>query len=188
MSDPVWWFYLFWGAKFLNKKFGIEIASISIPFIAIYATADVGGIVFGGLSSWFLKRGWNLNRARKTTMLICALMVLPVAFITHVDHFWLAIIILAVAAAGHCGWAANVFTLVSDIFPKKVVGSVVGIGNTTSTTGAALASFGIGLILSNAPLEGYIVPFTIAAFGYLAALGVFNLLVPEIKEISIIKK
>ncbi|MFC2124496.1 MFS transporter [Bacteroidota bacterium] len=184
MSDPVWWFYLFWGAKFLNKKFEIDIASISIPFVVIYATADVGGIFFGGLSSWFLKRGWSLNKARKTTMLFCALMVLPLVFITHVNHFWLAILILTSAVAGHCGWAANVFTLVSDIFPKKVVGSVVGIGNTTSTTGAAIASFGIGLALSNAPLEGYIIPFTVAAFGYIVALGIFNMLVPEIKEIS----
>jgi ACS family hexuronate transporter-like MFS transporter len=184
LSDPVWWFYLFWGAKFLNKKFGVEIASISIPFIVIYATADVGGIFFGGLSSWFLKKGWSLNRARKLTMFICALLVIPVMFITHVNHFWLAILILAGAAAGHCGWAANVFTLVSDIFPKNRVGSVVGIGSTTSTIGAALASFGIGLILSSAPLEGYVGPITIAAFGYLVALGLVNLLVPEIKQIS----
>lgn len=185
MSDPVWWFYLFWGAKFLNKKFGVDIASISIPFVTIYATSDIGGIFFGGLSSWLLKRGWNLNKARKITMLICAFMVLPVVFITHVNNFWLAIAILACAVAGHCGWAANVFTLVSDIFPKKVVGSVVGIGNTTSTTGAAIASFGIGLALSNAPLEGYGIPFTIAAFSYLAAFGIFHLLVREIKPISI---
>jgi len=184
LSDPVWWFYLFWGAKFLYIKYDIEIASLSIPFIIIYATADFGGIFFGGLSSWFLKKGWSLNKARKITLLFCALLVLPIMFITHVNNFWLAILILAGAAAGHCGWAANVFTLASDIFPKNRVGSVVGIGSTTSTIGAAIASFGIGLILSSAPLDGYVIPFTVAAFGYLSALGIFNLLVPEIRPIT----
>lgn len=183
-SDPVWWFYLFWGASFLHKKFEIDIHDIALPLIVIYVTADIGGIFFGGLSSWFIRRGWSLNRSRKVTLMFCVLLILPVMFVTQVENKWTAIILIALAAAGHCGWAANVFTLASDMFPREAVGRVVGLGNATSTFGAALASIGVGVLLAGAPVNGYTIPFIVAASGYLVALVALHLLVPEIKPVK----
>jgi MFS transporter, ACS family, hexuronate transporter len=184
-SDPVWWFYLFWGASFLNKKFNIDIHDIALPLIVIYVIADIGGIFFGGLSSWLIKKGWSLNRSRKVTLLFCVLIILPVMFVTRVENQWTAIILIALAAAGHCGWAANVFTLASDMFPRQAVGRVVGLGNATSTFGAALASIGVGILLAGAPVEGYTIPFIVAASGYGFALLALQLIVPEIKTVKI---
>jgi len=181
-SDPVWWFYLFWGASFLHKKFGIDIHNIALPLIVIYMTADAGGILFGGLSSSLIAKGWSVNRSRKFTLLLCVLIIIPVMFVTRVQNEWAAIVLIALAAAGHCGWAANVFTLASDLFPKQAVGRVVGLGNATSTFGAALASVGVGILLAGAPVEGYTIPFIVAASGYVIALVALQILVPEIRN------
>ncbi len=184
-SDPVWWFYLFWGASFLHKKFDIDIHNIALPLIVIYVTADIGGIFFGWLSSRFIKSGWSVNRSRKTTLLLCVLIIFPVMFVTKVESEKSAIILIALAAAGHCGWAANVFTLASDMFPKQAVGRVVGLGNATSTMGAALASIGVGILLAGAPVEGYTIPFIVAASGYVFALIALQVLVPKIKAVQL---
>ncbi len=186
-SDPVWWFYLFWGAKFLHEKFGVDLHEIALPLIAIYAVADIGGISFGWLSSYLIKKNWGINKARKITLMICAILVIPVSFLPYLDSMWFAISLLALAAAGHCGWAANVFTLASDIFPKKVVGSVVGIGATISTTGAAIASIGIGYALNESGLDGYKIPFLVASVGYIFALIILQILVPKLKPLTSIE-
>jgi MFS transporter, ACS family, hexuronate transporter len=184
-SDPVWWFYLFWGASFLHKKFEVDIHEIALPLIVIYVTADVGGILFGGMSSRLIKKGLSINKSRKLTLLTCVILVLPVMFVTQVENQWTAIVLIGLAAAGHCGWAANVFTLASDIFPKNAVGRVVGFGGAASTFGAAIASFGVGFLLQGAPVDGYTIPFVVAASGYGIALIVLQLIVPKIKPVKI---
>ncbi|HEV8237001.1 MAG TPA: MFS transporter, partial [Gemmatimonadaceae bacterium] len=147
LADPVWFFYLFWLPKFLDAKFGIKLSGIALPLIAVYVTADVGSIGGGWLSSSFIKRGWSVNRARKTTLLAMALVILPTMLAGKASSAWLAIGIVAVAAAAHQAWSANVLTLPSDLFPRSAVGSVVGIGAFTGAAGSWLFQRGIGPVL-----------------------------------------
>ncbi len=128
LTDPIWWVYLFWLPKFLNTKFGLNILQLGLPLIVIYVIADFGSIGGGWLSSNLIKNGWTVNAARKTTMLICALLVIPIVYASITDNLWVAVILIGIAAAAHQGWSANIFTFASDMFPKQAVGSVVGIG------------------------------------------------------------
>ena len=141
-SSPVWWFYIFWVPDFLNKRFGLGLTQSSLPLIVIFVAASFGGIFGGWLSSALLKRGWTVNAARKTALLVCALCVVPVFAtpLVPVAHVWWAVALVALAAAAHCGYAANLFTLVSDTVPRQAVSSVVGIGGMAgSIAGMAFA-------------------------------------------------
>jgi ACS family hexuronate transporter-like MFS transporter len=184
MADPIWWFYLFWGAKYLYTKFGLNLSEIGLPFFAIYLVSWCGGISLGWLSSKLLKKGNNLNRGRKMSMLACAVCALPVMFVPHVDHVWAAVALIALAAGGHCGWSANIFSLMSDVFPKKVTASVSGLGGFAGAIGGVIAPVLIGTVLQGAGPEGYIIPFTVAAFGYFFALTVIQLLLPRIQPVK----
>lgn len=185
MADPIWWFYLFWGAKFLNEKFGVNLKDIGLPFFTIYLVSWGIGIFLGWLSSKFLKMGFGLNKGRKLGLLSCGLFAVPVMIVPHTSSLWVAVGLIALAAGGHCGWSANVFSLMSDIFPKKATGSVAGFGGFAGAVGGAIVAFGVGKILQNIGTDGYTIPFAIAGCGYLIALLVIHLLVPEIKTINI---
>lgn len=185
IADPIWWFYLFWGAKFLNEKFGLNLKEIGIPFFAIYLASWGLGIFLGWLSSKFMEMGWGLNKGRKFGLLACALFAVPVMLVPHTDNMWLAVGLIALAAGGHCGWSANVFSLMSDIFPKKAVGSVAGFGGFSGAVGGAVVAFSVGKILQNLGTNGYVIPFAVAGCGYLIALFIIHLLVPRIKTINI---
>ncbi len=185
MADPIWWFYLFWGAKFLNEKFGLNLKDIGLPFFTIYLVSWGLGIFLGWLSSKFMKMGFSLNQGRKFSLLACALFAVPVAIVPHTDNMWLAVGLIALAAGGHCGWSANVFSLMTDIFPKKAVGSVAGFGGFSGAVGGAIVAFGVGKILQNIGVDGYAIPFAVAGSGYLMALIIVHLLVPKIKTIHI---
>ena len=184
MADPIWWFYLFWGAKYLYTKFGLNLSEIGLPFFAIYLTSWCGGISLGWFSSKLLKKNNNLNRGRKLSMLACAVCALPVMFVPHVDHVWAAVALIAVAAGGHCGWSANIFSLMSDVFPKTITASVSGLGGFAGAIGGVIAPVLIGTALQGAGPEGYIIPFTVAAFGYFFALTVIQLLLPKIRPVK----
>src|SRR5207237_4713540 len=121
LADPVWWFYLYWLPKFLNAKYGITLKGLAAPLIVVYVIADVGSIGGGWLSSALIKRGWSVNRARKTAMLAMALLIVPTTLASRAPNMWTAVIIVGVAAAAHQAWSANVYTLASDMFPKVVV-------------------------------------------------------------------
>src|ERR1041385_2784687 len=127
LTDPIWWFYLYWVPPFLRDNYKLDLTSIGLPLIAIYVIADVGRIGGGWLSSTFIKRGWTINRARKTAMLICALAVTPIIFAANVKSLWAAVALIGLAAAAHQGWSCNLLTTTSDMFPRQAVGSVVGI-------------------------------------------------------------
>jgi ACS family hexuronate transporter-like MFS transporter len=185
MADPIWWFYLFWGAKYLNVKFGINLSTIGPPFFTIYLASWGLGIFLGWLSSKFIKSGLSLNQSRKLSMLACALFAVPVILVPYISNMWLAVGLIALAAGGHCGWSANIFSLMSDIFPKKAIGSVAGFGGFAGAVGGAIAAFSVGKILQNIGIDGYIIPFAIAGSGYLIALLIVHLLVPKIKTINI---
>ena len=185
MSDPIWWFYLFWGAKYLNVKFGVNLKTIGLPFFTIYLASWGLGIFLGWFSSKLLKKGFSLNKGRKFSMLACALFAVPVILVPHAMNMWLAVGLIALAAGGHCGWSANIFSLMSDIFPKKAVGSVAGFGGFAGAVGGAIVAFSVGKILQNIGTDGYSIPFAVAGSGYLVALLIVHLLVPEIKTINI---
>jgi ACS family hexuronate transporter-like MFS transporter len=280
ITDAAWWFYLFWGGKFLFDRFGLDIKSLALPLIIIYVVADVGSIGGGWLSSAFIKRGWPVNRARKTTLLICALCILPVMFVTQIGTrfnvddaffqrftaesyateqvtvvngdtqrvktrtnvsaedvaplrtlagksygsakeflgeartalgngdaaagrqkeillenalirsarsdtlYWLAVWLIALAAAGHQAWSANVFTLVSDVFPKKATASVTGIGGMVGGLAGMIADYKLGQVLSASGPSGYFFAFLAAGSVYLIVLGIAHLLMPKMTPLD----
>lgn len=182
MTDPVWWLYLFWVPDFLNKNFqvGITVSQLGPPLITIYLIADIGSIGGGWISTHFINKGRTPNFARKMAMLICALCVLPVIFAAAGVGKWTAILIISLAAAAHQGWSANLFTLTSDMFPRKAVGSVVGFGGMAGAVGGMFIAMLIGAILQ-ATGGSYQIVFAIAGFAYLASLLVIHLLVPRLE-------
>ncbi len=183
LTDPVWWFYLYWIPKFLNEHHGLTLSKLGPPLIAIYLLADVGSIGGGWLSSHLIKRGTTVNRARKTAMLVCALAVTPIVFASRVTDMWAAALLVGLAAAAHQGWSANMFTLASDMFPRRAVGSVVGFGGMAGSIGGMLVATATGWILQ---LTGsYQVIFAIAGSLYLIALLIVHLLVPEVKPVRL---
>lgn len=178
LTDSVWWFYLFWFPLFLNDRFGVDLKGIGLPLITVYLLADVGSVLGGWLSSRMIGNGRSVNAARKATMLICGICILPVTMAPVVSGEWLAVILVGIAAAAHQGFSANLFTLVSDMFPRKAVASVVGIGGFAGGMGGFLMNLGAGWLKHNT--GSYVVMFSIAGFAYLAALLVIHLLAPKL--------
>ena len=273
ITDAVWWFYLFWGGKYLYDQFGLDIKKLALPLIIIYLISDIGSVVGGWLSGYFIKRGWVLNRARKTTLLICALFIMPVMFVTQIktafktdtafydkvstatytaekeytingeveirkekttispetieklktlegkeynsarafiadvnsvlpqeelipieknlmdsaranNFYWIAVILIAFAAAGHQAWSANLFTLVSDVFPKKATASVTGIGGMVGAVSGLIADFSLGQALKTSGAAGYFFAFLIAGMMYLIILFAIHLIMPKMTPLD----
>ncbi len=183
LTDPVWWFYLYWIPKFLNEKHGLTLSKLGPPLITIYLVADIGSIGGGWLSSRLLKKGWSANAARKTAMLVCALAVVPIMFASQVTSLWAAVALVSLAAAAHQGWSANIFTTASDMFPRRAVGSVVGLGGMAGAVGGMLIATATGHILE---LTGnYHIVFFLAGIAYLVALAVIHLLVPRLQQADV---
>ena len=183
LIDPIWWMFLFWLPDFLGKRYGLDLKSFGPPLIAIYLLSDLGSVGGGWLSSRLMKRGWTINKARKTTMLICALLAVPVVFAANVDSLWLAVLIIGVATAAHQGFSANLYTLPSDVFPRGAVGSVVGIGGMLGAFGGMLFSEYIGGVLEK--IGTYTPIFIVAGSGYLLALLVVHLLSPRMEPVTL---
>ena len=144
--------------------------------------ADVGSVGGGWLSSFLIKRGWSINRSRKTAMLVCAISVLPIVLVSQTSNLWVAVALLSLATAAHQGWSANLFTTVSDIFPRKAVGSVVGLGGMAGAIGGMLVATAAGFILEFT--GSYVILFVMAGVAYLIALALYQFLVPEVKEVE----
>lgn len=179
MTDPVWWFYLSWLPKFLNKTYGLTLDKIGLPLVIIYVLADVGSVGGGWLSSTLLKSGASVNVARKTAMLICALCVVPIIFASHASNLWVAVFLVGLAAAAHQGWSANIFTLVSDTFPRRAIGSVTGIGGMAGAIGGMFVAQAVGWLLQTTG-GNYVPLFFVAGFAYLVALLIIHLLMPKL--------
>ena len=186
LTDAVWWFYLTWLPSFFNDNAALEtkldLKSVGIPFIAIYLVSDCGSIFFGWLATRFINRGWSVNRARKTTMLICALCVAPIFFASTTSSLVVAIVLIALATAAHQGWSANLFTTVSDLFPKRAVGSVTGIGGMLGGLGGAILAAAAGKIIA---VAGYWPLFIFASSAYLIALGIIQVLAPRLEPVRL---
>jgi ACS family hexuronate transporter-like MFS transporter len=183
-ADPVWWFYLYWGAKFLHSKFGVDLKGLALPLVTIYVVADLGGIAGGAMSSWLMKKGKSINFARKITMLGSALLVLPVMTVPYYSSIAISVGFIALAAAAHCSWSANIFTVASDLFPKQVVATATGFATTVSTLGGMLMALLVGYVLNESGTEGYKVAFAVASCGYLIGIAVIHLLVPKMTPLT----
>jgi ACS family hexuronate transporter-like MFS transporter len=179
LTDSVWWFYLFWFPLFMADTFGFDLRTIGLPLITVYLLADVGSVGGGWLSSTLLKRGWTPNAARKTAMLVCALLILPVAMAPRVTNPWIAVWLVGLATAAHQGFSANIFTITSDMFPKPAIGSVVGFGGFAGSMGGFLMNLGAGWFRDNQ--GSYVTIFTIAGVMYLIAVAAIHMLAPRLE-------
>jgi ACS family hexuronate transporter-like MFS transporter len=183
MTDPVWWVYLFWVPDFLHRTHGINLAGSALPIFVIYQIATIGSVGGGWLPQRLLARGWSLNASRKTALLVPACCVLPIVGAARASNLWVAVVLIGIAAAAHQAWSANIYTLTSDMFPKRAVGSVVGIGGMAGAVGGMLIALVVGQILQHT--GSYVFVFLIAGGAYLAALVMIQLLVPEIAPVRI---
>ena len=184
ITDGVWWFYLFWGAKFLTEQFGMDITNIGLPFLIIFVMADAGSLLGGLTSGALIRKGWSINMARKITMLVCAIIILPVSFVPVLANKWLAVFLIGLGAAGHQSWSINGYTLVSDVFPKKATASVIGVGKMVGVAVAIIADLALGAVLDTANNSGYFWAFVIAGFSYISLLGFIHLLMPKMTPLD----
>ena len=193
MTDPIWWFFLFWLPAFLQAEYNLTGMQVSLPLAVVYTMTTVGSIFGGWLPMHFMKKGWNAVRARKTSMLIYAFFPLPVLFSQALGQYsmWFAVIIIGIAASAHQAWSANIFTTVSDMFPKKAVSSVTGIGGMAGALGGILIAQFAGFILDHYKNAGdikigYYVMFIICGVAYLLAwIVMFKILIPKMKRVNI---
>ncbi len=184
ITDAVWWFYLFWGAKFLFEQFGVDIKNIGLPFLVIFLMADAGSLLGGLASGALIKKGWSINKSRKITLLVNAIIILPVSLVPIIASKWLAVFIIGIGAFGHQSWSINSYTLVPDVFPKKATASVIGIGKMVGVVVSILADLALGSVLDKAGNTGYFWAFVIAGFSYLAILGFVHLLMPKMTPLN----
>lgn len=182
-TDPIWWFFLFWLPKYLQDTYHLSLMDIRIPTLIVYNASTIGSVGGGWLSGSLINRGWSINAARKTAMLICALCVVPVLYAPYAGNMWVVVGILSLAMAAHQGWSANLFTTTSDMFPRVAVGSVVGIGAAAGALGNALMlKFAGWIVTVDGEKTGYLILFMISGSAYLVALGIFQLLSPRLEQ------
>lgn len=182
LTDPFWWFFLYWLPKYLHQSYNLELNSIGLPLIVAYLIADVGSVGGGWVSSKFLKLGWSINAARKTTLLISAIMVIPIYFVTSVDSLWPAIVLIGLGMSAHTAWSANMYTMATDFFPKKDIGKVVGLIGMVGAFGGMLMATATGYVLE--ATGSYNIIFIVAASVYGVALLIIQLLVPNFDAVK----
>jgi ACS family hexuronate transporter-like MFS transporter len=183
MTDCFWWFYLFGAPVFFAERFGTDLKARMGPLATIYVFASFGSIGGGWLSGFFMKRGWTTNKSRKVTMLICAACVVPVAFATISDNIWVSASLIALAGAAHQAWSANLFSLASDMFPRRVVASVTGLGGMAGSIGGIILFLIVGYLKDNH--VSYVPVFIAASLGYVLALTIIQLLAPKLEPAKI---
>lgn len=184
LTDPVWWFYLFWLPKFLDAQFGVKLSGLPAPLVVIYVIADVGSIYGGYLSSAIIRRGSSVNRGRKTAMLIAACLIIPTMFAPTMPSMWGAVALVSIAAAAHQWWSANLFTTASDMFPRRAVASIVGFGGFAGAMGGVIFQRTVGYILNQDP-TAYRYIFVFCGSIYIIALGIIHLLVPRMQPANL---
>src|SRR5271168_2966018 len=182
LTDPIWWFYLFWLPSYFSSKFHLNLSHLGLPLIIVYNMSAIGSIGGGWLPTPFRKLGLSATGARLAAMLLCACIVVPIFTLGSMTSEWAAIGLLSLAAGAHQGWSANLFTTVSDMFPKSAVGAVVGIGGMAGSVGGALLAFFTGHILERT--HSYSILFVLASSAYLLALLIMRLLAPGLKKVE----
>lgn len=190
LTDPIWWFFLFWLPSYFTAAFQIDFKKPSLHLAIVYTATTIGSIGGGYLSSWLIRRGWSAFKARRVSMLIFALCVIPIVFAQYTTNVWVAVSLISLAAAAHQAWSANIFTTVSDIFPKNAVSSVVGIGGMAGSIGGLLFPIVVGYFLDHYKLlgnltAGYNILFLLCGFAYVLALVLMHLLNPKSVAIKV---
>ncbi|WP_374755652.1 MFS transporter [Dyadobacter jiangsuensis] len=190
LTDPIWWFFLYWLPSYFAEAFKLNLSKPSPELVIVYTATTVGSIGGGYLSGYFIKKGWPVFRARKTSMLIFAFLVMPIMAAQYTTNIWQAVVLISLAAAAHQAWSANIFTTASDMFPKKAVSSVVGIGGMAGSVGGIFFPLLVGIILDNYKAAGnigggYNVIFIICGFAYLLAWGVMHVFSPKMERVDI---
>ena len=183
ISDWVWGFFLFWIPDYLNKNQGINLSEMALPLILIYSISSLGGISGGWVSSKFIQSGRSIDFSRKFTIFLYALLVLPLVFIPATGNIWIAVLLIALASAGHQGWASNLFSMISDIYPKNSVGSMMGVSGFIGAIGAALSAVFVGLFLQSTSSYDYI--FVLVSVIYLVNWLIIKIFISEIKPVIV---
>ncbi|WP_418123385.1 MFS transporter [Chryseobacterium sp. PTM-20240506] len=181
LTDPIWYFFMFWLPAYFSDVFKMDLTKPSLPLIIIYSGTTIGSIGGGYLSSFLIKKGWAIGRARSITMLLFALMVVPVMFSKYVDNMWMITIIIAFATAAHQGWGANLMTTVGDQLPNSYVSSVIGFGGMLGSAAGIIFPLFIGIVLDTFKKAGnvnggYNIIFFIAGISYVAAWGLISVI------------
>ena len=182
LTDPIWWFYLFWLPSFFDSRFHLGLSHLGLPLIIVYNLSMVGSIAGGWLPAPFCGLGLNVVKARMSAMLVCAISVFPVLMAGNLNSEWAAIGVLSLAAAAHQGWSANLFTIASDMFPRTAVGAVVGIGGMAGAIGGVLFSVSAGKILHLT--HSYKTLFGISASVYLVSMAIIWIMAPNLKKVA----
>ena len=189
LTDPIWWFFLFWLPSYFSTTFAIDLKKPSLELAVVYTATTIGSIGGGFLSGYFIRLGWPVFRARKTAMLIFALCVVPVVLAQYARNVWVAVGLISLAAAAHQAWSANIFTTASDMFPKKAVSSIVGIGGMAGAVGGIFFPMFVGRLLDAYKAAGnigagYDLLFVICGCAYLLAWGVMHLFAPRMEPVE----
>jgi MFS transporter, ACS family, hexuronate transporter len=182
LIDPIWWMFLFWLPDFFSKRYGLDLEHFGPPLVAVYLVSDFGSVAGGWMSSKLLKAGVSLNKARKLTLLVASMIVMPVMFAAYADRLWWAVAILGMATAGHQAFSVNIYTFPSDVFPRQAVATVVGIGGTAGAVGGMLMSKYAGWVLDR--VGSYTPIFIVAGTAYLIALLLFHSLSPRLARVA----
>ncbi|MFZ1939789.1 MAG: MFS transporter [Terracidiphilus sp.] len=184
LTDPIWWFYLYWLPGMLHARFGLTLMSMGLPLLAVYGSCSIGSLVGGWLPARLIARGWSVNRSRKSAMLLYALLMTPIMLIGRAQTMWQAVALIILATSAHQAWSANLFTLVSDMFPQRAVASVVGIGACGGSLAMMFVGLLIGLVLTFT--HGNYTPlFVIAGTVYIVAIAAIHLIVPKLQSVPI---
>src|SRR5215472_1293688 len=181
LTDPVWWFYLFWLPGYFNSRFKLDLSHIGLPLIVVYVVSTIGSVTGGWLPKGYMRLGLPLKSARLATMLTCACLVVPIAFAGGRHSLWSAVALLCIATSAHQGWSANIFTTVSDMFPAEYVGTVVSFGQVGGAVGGAIFALVAGHILQFT--HSYVSLFVFSGFAYLIALAVMRILAPGLRRV-----
>ena len=184
LTDPIWWFFLFWLPDFFSKRYGLDLKHIGLPLIIVYTASSVGSVLGGWLPAPFRRLGFSAGHARLSAMLVCACAVVPIYFVTHTNSEWAAVGLLSLAAAAHQGWSANIFTTASDMFPRAEVASVTGIGGMAGSAAGSLFAVFVGYVLAITH-SNYAILFGIASSAYLVALAILAILAPGLRKAEI---
>jgi ACS family hexuronate transporter-like MFS transporter len=184
LTDPIWWFFLFWLPSYFSTSFNLDLKKPGWPLVIIYMATTIGSIGGGYLSSYFIQKGWPVYKARKTAMFIFALCVLPIMSAKYATNMWVAVALISLAAAAHQAWSANIFTVASDMFPKKAISSVVGIGGMAGSVGGVLFPIFVGYILETYrqlgdSTAGYNIIFFVCGLMYMLAWAVMHFISPK---------
>ena len=183
LTDPVWYFYLYWLPKFFDERYHLGLSHLGLPLIIVYNFSALGSIGGGWFSAALHKAGMSMARARISAMFVCACMILPILLSSRLSSLWSAVAILSLATAAHQGWSANLFTTASDMFPRSSVGVVVGIGGMAGSLGAVLFSLTTGWVLQS--YRSYTPMFSIAAASYLLGLLLLRIIAPGLQRVKV---